>query len=170
MLEGLDDIDWGRLSHAYGTAADVPANIRDLLSSDEHRRNAAFENLFGSIWHQGTIYEATTCALPFLIDILEVSATPDHETVAMLVASIIAGRGYCEVHYARELISPFTRISPPPDLDERLAVERRVVARVRDLGARAIPLLLPYLQHKQRDFRQAVAKILDPSARTRVLD
>jgi hypothetical protein len=32
MLEGLEDIDWGSLGHAYGTATDVPDLLRALAS------------------------------------------------------------------------------------------------------------------------------------------
>jgi hypothetical protein len=34
VLEGLDDIDWAALKHAYGTAEDVPELIRNLGSGD----------------------------------------------------------------------------------------------------------------------------------------
>ena len=59
MLEGLDDIRWHELTHAYGEASDVPALIRDLVSPDQSRREAAYAALFANICHQGgTIYEA----------------------------------------------------------------------------------------------------------------
>jgi len=31
-LEGLDDVPWAELEHAYGRAGDVPGQIRGLLS------------------------------------------------------------------------------------------------------------------------------------------
>ncbi len=34
-MQRLDSVDWGRLTHAYGGAADVPGLIRALSSNDE---------------------------------------------------------------------------------------------------------------------------------------
>jgi hypothetical protein len=46
MLENLDVIAWNDLTHAYGKAGDVPAQIRALLSNDSEKRNSAFNELF----------------------------------------------------------------------------------------------------------------------------
>ena len=35
MLDGLEDVEWGGMSHAYGPADDVPGMIRALLSDDK---------------------------------------------------------------------------------------------------------------------------------------
>jgi tetratricopeptide (TPR) repeat protein len=71
MFEGLDDIDWASLKHAYGSAADVPAMLRRLASSDPAERDEALHAAYGNIFHQGTRYEATPKAIPFLIAIAE---------------------------------------------------------------------------------------------------
>jgi hypothetical protein len=71
MLENLDTIDWRNLQHAYGPATDVPDLIRALASHDEEVRQSAMYELYGTIWHQDTIYEATAYAVPFLIELLE---------------------------------------------------------------------------------------------------
>src|SRR5258706_11829630 len=71
MLEGLDDINWQRLTHAYGPANDVPELIRNLTSPAPDIREQALEGLRSTIWHQVTIYEATAYAVPFLIELLE---------------------------------------------------------------------------------------------------
>lgn len=67
MLEGLNDINWQRLTHAYGPASDVPELIRNLTSPAPDIREQAQKGLRSTIWHQGTVYEATAYALPFLI-------------------------------------------------------------------------------------------------------
>ena len=46
VLEGIDDVEWGRLRHAYGTAEDVPDQLRELRSSDPDRRRAALHSLY----------------------------------------------------------------------------------------------------------------------------
>ena len=41
MLEELDRIDWKKLQHAYGSAKDVPDQIRALASNDDEIRKQA---------------------------------------------------------------------------------------------------------------------------------
>ncbi|MEU3643193.1 hypothetical protein AB0E59_07410 [Lentzea sp. NPDC034063] len=89
MLDGLDDVDWAKLKHAYGPADDVPGQLRDLVSPDESVRTAALDELFGNIFHQGTIYEATPHAVPFLLEALP--ECPEQETLLLLLTSIVTG-------------------------------------------------------------------------------
>ncbi|MFE0519115.1 hypothetical protein [Streptomyces sp. NPDC058954] len=66
LLAGLDDIDWAALGHAYGSAEDVPGQLRTVCGLDEEARESAFRSLFGNIFHQGTRYSASPYAVPFL--------------------------------------------------------------------------------------------------------
>jgi hypothetical protein len=70
MLEGLDEIDWAALSHAYGPATDVPEWLRSLRSPDPEVREWVREDW--NIVHQGTGYAATAPAVPFLADLFTV--------------------------------------------------------------------------------------------------
>jgi len=90
MLEGLDKINWSQLHHAYGKASDVPVLIRQLLSNDNATVDNAINELFGNIWHQGTVYEVSAYAVPFLQELLNSSEiTKDTKTsIACLLASI----------------------------------------------------------------------------------
>lgn len=162
MQDRLDLIDWSNLEHAYGSAADVPRLIRALVSPEPAERTSAYEDLFASLCHQGTVYEASAHALPFLIELLADDGTPDRDTLATLVACIMYGRGYCEVHFAGRRINPFTGepVDPSFDIDGRLLRERDVVARVRARGAPAVPLLLPFLKDPNPCIRSDVARAL----------
>ncbi|SEB58304.1 hypothetical protein SAMN05428939_0072 [Streptomyces sp. TLI_105] len=62
----LDGVDWAGMTHAYGSAQDVPGQIRALCGSDEEAREQAFRSLFCNIFHQGTRYQASPFAVPFL--------------------------------------------------------------------------------------------------------
>ena len=68
-MEGLDDVPWHELNHAYGSAEDVPGLLRQLKTwpPDKRGEGSPLYALFGNIWHQGTIYQATGYAVPFLI-------------------------------------------------------------------------------------------------------
>jgi hypothetical protein len=93
VLTDLDEVDWAGLTHAYGPADDVPELLRDLAGGDDD----ALYALYGNIWHQGTVYEATAYAVPFLIEILD---APDagRSGVLGLLTSIADGRSYLDVH------------------------------------------------------------------------
>ncbi|WP_152626413.1 hypothetical protein [Streptacidiphilus carbonis] len=62
----LDDVPWQALTHAYGSAEDVPELIRSLYLGDEEAADEAIYDLHGNIWHQGTVYQASAPAVPFL--------------------------------------------------------------------------------------------------------
>jgi hypothetical protein len=66
MPDGIDEIDWATLEHAYGPADDVPALLRAAGSADAAERAEALEELVSSLCHQGSVYSATTAAVPFL--------------------------------------------------------------------------------------------------------
>lgn len=53
MFDGLNAIPWADLTHAYGSAEEVPMWLRQLTSSDADIRHAAMNHLHGSICHQG---------------------------------------------------------------------------------------------------------------------
>lgn len=89
-LDGIDDIDWACLDHAYGSAADVPRTLRDAAGQDQHQAGQAAEYLFGSIYHQGTLYTATPWAIPFVARLAADPATPGRASLVSLLGAIAA--------------------------------------------------------------------------------
>ncbi|QNS02810.1 HEAT repeat domain-containing protein [Streptomyces xanthii] len=65
-LAGLDSFPWDSVSHAYGSADDVPVLLRALTDPDDEAAEDALSELYGSVLHQGTVYTATAAAVPFL--------------------------------------------------------------------------------------------------------
>jgi len=65
LLDGVDDIRWLELRHAYGGAGDVPALLR-ALAFEPGGAGEAFDTLCSSICHQGSVYSATPYVVPFL--------------------------------------------------------------------------------------------------------
>lgn len=116
MLENLDKINWASLGHAYGPADDVPALIRQLASPDAEVRDETYYELHGNIWHQGTVYEATGYAVPFLIELLEVPEVEDKNQLLYLLEAIAHGSSYNEAHQDLEI---FTGQSQPDFLPAR---------------------------------------------------
>ncbi|MEZ6183994.1 MAG: hypothetical protein R3F62_03170 [Planctomycetota bacterium] len=91
-------VPWASYSHAYGAATDVEQQLLDLVSTDAERRGEALHAAFGNLWHQGTVYEATAHAVPFLLRALEVPHVAERPTLLMLLACMAQGSSYHDVH------------------------------------------------------------------------
>jgi hypothetical protein len=92
VLAGLDDVAWEDLEHAYGSAEDVPMHLRSLLSASADERAKAQYWLSASIHHQGSVYSATSEAVPFLVALARDEATPDRAWVVRFLADVAVGR------------------------------------------------------------------------------
>jgi hypothetical protein len=88
ILAGLDTVPWELYQHAYGPAVDTPTHIRALLSERAEERAQADYNLVISITHQGTLYEATIYAVPFLIRIVDAPASKDKGNILSTLGTI----------------------------------------------------------------------------------
>jgi hypothetical protein len=66
VLEGIDEVDWDALDHAYKGDVYVPDLLRQVAGPDAED---AIHELYGTILHQGTIYPATAAAVPWLVDL-----------------------------------------------------------------------------------------------------
>jgi hypothetical protein len=87
-LPGLDDVPWDQLTHAYGSARDVPLDLRRLASSDPARRESALWQLEGSVYHQGSLYPATVPAVRFLLMLAREPVLPNRAEVLGLLQII----------------------------------------------------------------------------------
>ena len=70
LLDGLDGIDWAKLSHAYGPATDVPEMLRTLVSADAAARRRVEVALYGNVIHQSSVWSASSRVVPFFVEIL----------------------------------------------------------------------------------------------------
>lgn len=93
MVDSLSRVDWSALRHAYGPATDVPADLRLLASPEPGDRESARYALWGSIYHQGSVYPATEAAVPVLLDLLGQPTVADKDGILELVAGIARGYG-----------------------------------------------------------------------------
>ncbi|MEV8067860.1 hypothetical protein AB0P32_17280 [Streptomyces sp. NPDC085995] len=62
-------LDWSRLNHAYGPASDLPRLFAEAGDCGPDLAEVAWEDLWASLYHQGTVYPASFAALPVLADI-----------------------------------------------------------------------------------------------------
>ncbi len=91
MWDGLELIDWEDLTHAYGSAGDVPLMLMELNSDDPEVRDQAFSDAYGNIFHQGDRYEATPYAVPFLLRILQRPGYGAVDELLYYLASLVVG-------------------------------------------------------------------------------
>ncbi|MFD8423524.1 hypothetical protein [Streptomyces sp. NPDC059466] len=92
LLTGLDEVDWSNLNHAYGTAADVPGQLRALCGIDEQARQQAVSDLFNHLAHQGSRCQAAPYAVPFLSRIALAGPGPAREHALELLSGLAVDR------------------------------------------------------------------------------
>jgi len=90
----LDDPLWGRLTHAYGPAGDVPElldALRELI--DPVGPDAEpWPSLWSRLCHQGDVYEASYAAVPHIVRISGLMAGPVDFGFFLLPAAIEVAR------------------------------------------------------------------------------
>src|SRR5689334_20458210 len=98
MFETLDEVDWGALNDAYGPAVATPGRIRKLASPKKRLRDRALDELFFTIYHQGTIYDSSVAAIPFLLEIVAATKVVDRTPTLELLQALSTGCSYHEAH------------------------------------------------------------------------
>jgi len=154
LLAGIHNVDWHTLQHAYGPADDVPDLLHQLLSSDEDVRTEALQELFSNIWHQGTVYEASAYAVPFLLRMLADARSPDRLAILFLLTCLATGSSYLAVHHRedstltnwRKLLADKGR-----DVDTQLQQELGRVRATNEAVATGIELFLTLLEDDAAD-------------------
>jgi aminoglycoside 2''-phosphotransferase len=152
MFEGLNAIPWGELTHAYGSAEEVPVWLRQLTSADAKVRQKAMYELVGSICHQGTIWPATGYAVPFLIELLQAPAVQDKDSILGLLAAIATGDQLDEAIWRENPDEPeLTTVAVPAHIP---------IKDARAETAAGIPVCISLLGHEQESVRMQAGQAL----------
>ncbi|MGI5158685.1 hypothetical protein [Microbispora sp. CA-102843] len=115
-LEGLDEIPWRKLEHAYGSARDVPKLLRALRSTSPGRRERALDELYGNIFHQGSRYQASAYAVPFLARLAVDPATPARPELVYLLAALAIGYDQAHLPGGFDIAAERMRATDPAQL------------------------------------------------------
>jgi hypothetical protein len=156
MLEHLSSINWSDLSHAYGPADDVPQLLRDLASPTEEMHGRALGTLYTTIYHQGTVYQASAYAVPFLIDLLQQEQVPERDGILGLLAVMAKGDAYHRQHLhlydeARTQDPAFQQ-----EMAEGISWVERTYAAINT----GVPLYLRLLEHQDIKIRLGATHLL----------
>jgi hypothetical protein len=92
-MDELDRVPWESLAHAYGvgpTGPELDFDVQASLAALGRRDPNAMHALWSNICHQGTIYEASAYAVPYLSAFLAGGELDDQTAVpvAVLLADI----------------------------------------------------------------------------------
>lgn len=147
-LSELDQVDWASLNHAYGSAEDVPDQLRAIAKGDEE----AFSDAFGNLWHQGTVYSATAAAVPFLIGLLEAGYTK----LFLLLDCMAQGSGYFQVHQVYD--SP-EKIAEP-EYQATLMAEAQWVKDTHQAVAAGVDIYRSFLKNSDSDVVVGAVQLL----------
>jgi hypothetical protein len=98
MFDTIDTIGWPSLKTAYGTAAAIPGALRNLASPDEEVRIAAWETLWSELEHQGTVFQASAYAAPFLLEWLSELQGEEKCELVILLATLARGNSFKRQH------------------------------------------------------------------------
>ncbi|MEU8660155.1 hypothetical protein [Actinoplanes philippinensis] len=144
MFAGLDDIDWESLTHAYGSAEDVPGWVRGLVDADPAVREESLDAMYGAVHHQGDVYDSTVAVVPYLLEALAVPGLPGRDGIVELLTSIVQVGDWPE----------------ESALDDDAVVMRRHAVRAHALAVAAAPVLLRLADDADPEVRAVAPQLL----------
>ncbi|QEG00545.1 HEAT repeat protein [Stieleria maiorica] len=87
----IDEIPWMDLSYAYGTAIDVPDQLKSVLDPDPEKRRSTFYSFSCNLFHQGSVYSATVPAIGVLQQMLRYQDVPDKAKILETLLAFAVG-------------------------------------------------------------------------------
>ncbi len=156
MFDTLDTIDWSRLETAYGTAEGIPGALRDLASSHEEVRAAARQTLWSELEHQGTIYQASAYAAPFLVAWLPETQAEEKPDLVTFLAKLARGNSYKRQH----LNLTDEQRQQDPVFQQEMAEEIRWVELTHQAVREGMDLYLSFLADQDLQLRMTTTYLL----------
>ncbi len=156
MFDTLHTIDWPSLKTAYGTAAAIPAALRDLASPDGEVRAAAWQTLWSEIEHQGTVYQASAYAAPFLVSWLPEVQGEEKRDLVTFLASLARGNSYKRQH----LNQTDEQRKQDAVFQQEMAEEIRWVELTHQAVREGMELYLAFLDEQYLQLRMATTYLL----------
>ncbi len=90
----LNDAKWATLTHAYGSAADIPSLLGKAATFPPDTGNNAepYFTLWSSLCHQGDVYPASYAAVPHFASMLEANPQSAPWSILQLIVCIEIAR------------------------------------------------------------------------------
>jgi hypothetical protein len=97
----MTTISWHELTHAYGSAEDIPTLFARLGGSED---DAVWSQLWGTLCHQGSVYDASWASIPLLTAVARGRAPGDPVQAVTMAGSIMSDPDpACRARYAPEI-------------------------------------------------------------------
>ncbi|TAA46564.1 hypothetical protein [Pseudoxanthomonas winnipegensis] len=105
----LDSPDWTQLRHAYGSAEDIPALLRQLRNfpDESNPQSEPWFSLWSALCHQGDVYPASFAAVPHLVAALQSDPTRATFSYFLLPACIEIARSERRIEIPSALEAPY---------------------------------------------------------------
>lgn len=88
VLKGMSRVRWHDLTHAYGSAGDVPGRLSRVAFGDARTSASALSDL--GLWlGELAVFDATVEAVPFLWELAVTDSTNSRSGVALLLQAIL---------------------------------------------------------------------------------
>ena len=163
MLEQLNQMNWADVKHAYGPATDVPKDIQNLASQDKKVRGKAMYNLCGNIFHQGTRYEATPYAIPFLLELLSSDTVQEKEEIILLLVNLALGyedeylpQGVDPEQFRNDLLASEAKVTEEQRVNQKkFGFSYPALIQCYDIVQSGIPQLYAFLEADEPDLRNS---------------
>ncbi|GCE20902.1 HEAT repeat domain-containing protein [Dictyobacter kobayashii] len=163
MLEALNTIDWSNVASCSYSLDEILVAIRGLASVNASMRESAFATLWVSLEHQGSVYEATALAVPFLLTLLADPQTPDKRDLVYLLVHLDCGGLYLANRYQDLPAQYYQRMAEKND-PIPFQVIRDLYKQWHDDTHRAfregLPVFLPLLSDSDPAIREEIASLL----------
>ena len=106
LATALAAVPWEWLHDAYGSAVDVPVHLYAAAVGQPETRAAAWWELWGNVHHQGTVYEASVHAVPFIAAMARNPKHPDRVQALSFLRELAVGDGQ-HASAVRDAVRPF---------------------------------------------------------------
>ena len=159
MLEGLEQVDWAHL-WACSPATEIPQLMRTLaFAEDPELRKRMIRELSERLLYQDSgVLEVTAPAVPFVLELLTAEAVKEKASLLVLLVSIASGTPFI---MGRAVFSKYAdEASAAPELQARLAIERRWVQQAHAAVEHGVPIYLTFLAHPEAETRRWAAYLL----------
>jgi hypothetical protein len=124
-MDTLQEIDWSRLTDAYGPAEGIPALLRRAETDTRpgHIAGSTWFDLWSALCHQGDIYTASYAAVPHLVNL---ASHPTYHTQ------------YDPLYLAASIHVRGARGEPPSIPEDLVVAYRRALPRGLELAKAAL--------------------------------
>lgn len=162
----LESERWSELRHAYGSAADVPALLKQLRGLPEAVGEAEpWFSLWSALAHQGDVYSASFAAVPHVVAAARAAPTEAGESFFQFPAWVEICRAKGRVEVPRDLqASYFEALGQLPGL-AGLALSRK-----REAGFVACALCAIAASQGQHAIAEAVLEMSSPEVAGQFLE